>query len=91
MGGVRPLLDFSAMPLLSSNYGIVLSGSNCKVYGLDIKGAGDNGISVSGSNNIVEYCSFFENRDTGCQLKGGAANNQIINCDSYLQRGCFSR
>ncbi len=38
---------------------------------------------MSGSNNIIEFCCFYENRDTGLQLGGGAANNQIINCDSY--------
>ncbi|MEX1275202.1 MAG: FlgD immunoglobulin-like domain containing protein, partial [Bacteroidota bacterium] len=36
-----------------------------------------------GSYNIIEFCSFYENRDTGLQLANGAAYNKIINCDSY--------
>ncbi len=80
----RPLLDFSSMPVSSSNRGIRLSGSYWYIKGLDIKGAGDNGMNMSGSNNIIEFCSFYENRDTGLQLGNGASNNKIINCDSYF-------
>jgi hypothetical protein len=80
----RPILDFSSMALSSGNRGIRLSGNYWHVKGLDIKGAGDNGMNVSGSNNIIELCTFYENRDTGLQLGGGASNNQIINCDSYF-------
>ncbi|MGE5807424.1 MAG: right-handed parallel beta-helix repeat-containing protein [Ignavibacteria bacterium] len=80
----RPLLNFSSMAVSSSNRGIRLSGDYWHVKGINIKGAGDNGMNVSGSNNIIEFCSFFENRDTGLQLSGGASNNQIINCDSYF-------
>ena len=79
----RPLLDFSLMSVSSSNRGIRLSGNYWHIRGLDIKGAGDNGMHVSGSNNIIEYCSFYENHDTGLQLSNGAAFNQVINCDSY--------
>jgi len=80
----RPLLDFSSMPVNSSNRGIKLSGDYWYFKGIDIKGAGDNGMNLSGSNNVVEFCSFFENHDTGLQLGNGASNNQIINCDSYF-------
>ncbi len=80
----RPLLDFSSMPFGSSNRGIRLSGSYWYIKGLDIKGAGDNGMNISGSNNLIEFCSFYENRDTGLQFGGGASNNRIINCDSYF-------
>lgn len=37
-------------------------------------------------HNIIEYCSFYENRDSGIQLKNLAAYNRIINCDSYYNR-----
>ena len=80
----RPLLDYSAMRISSSNRGINLSGSYWYIRGFDIRKAGDNGMNISGSNNIVEYCSFSENGDTGMQLGGGASNNRIINCDSYF-------
>lgn len=79
----RTLLDFSTMPFSGSNRGLKLSGSYWFIKGIDIRGAGDNGMNVSGSNNIIEFCSFYENQDTGLQLGNGASNNQIINCDSY--------
>ena len=81
--GERPILDFSAMAYDSSNRGISLSGQYWYIKGLDIYKAGDNGMNISGSNNIIEFCAFYENCDSGLQLGGGAANNQIINCDSY--------
>jgi hypothetical protein len=80
----RPVLDFSSMAENSSNRGINFKASYWHVKGIDIKGAGDNGMNLSGSNNIIEFCSFYENKDTGLQLSSGASNNQIINCDSYF-------
>jgi hypothetical protein len=80
--GERPLLDFSSQGL--GLRGIKLSANYWYIRGLDIKGAGDNGMNISKSNNIIEFCSFYENRDSGLQLGGGASNNQIINCDSYF-------
>jgi hypothetical protein len=82
-GDTRPILDFSSMALGSSNRGVSLQGSYWHVKGIRIKGAGDNGMNISGANNIVEFCDFYENRDGGCQLGSGAHDNQIINCDSY--------
>ena len=81
---LRPVLDFSGMALADANYGIQLKGSNCYFYGFMIKGAGDNGLLINaGTNNTVEFCNFFENRDSGVQLKTGAKLNRFINCDSY--------
>ena len=82
--GERPFLDFSAMSISGSNRGINLSKSYWYIKGFDIWKAGDNGIIISGSNNIVENCSLSENGDTGVQLGGGASNNRIINCDSFF-------
>jgi len=79
----RPILDFSPMAVNSSNRGFQLSGNYWYIKGFDIYGAGDNGMNISGSNNIIEFCAFHENHDTGLQLGGGASYNQIINCDSY--------
>jgi len=81
--GERPILDFSTMAYNSSNRGITLKGQYCYIKGFDIKGAGDNGINISGSNNIIENCAFYENRDSGMQLNSAASNNKVINCDSY--------
>ncbi len=80
--GERPLLDFSSSPL--GKKGILLQASHWRITGLDIRGAGDNGMEIDGgSHNIVEHCAFFENRDTGLQLSRGASDNRIIRCDSY--------
>ncbi len=77
-----PLLDFSQQPFGSK--GISLRANCWHIIGLQIKGAGDNGMEINfGSNNVIERCAFFENRDSGLQLSNGAANNRIINCDSY--------
>jgi len=102
--GERALLDFSQMALDPNNQGIRLTGSYWYLYGLDIKGAGDNGLLIErnkptggtpadiinntqeGNHNTIEFCSFFDNKDTGLQLKNMAAYNRVINCDSYFNR-----
>jgi len=77
-----PLLDFSGQTL--GDKGISFKANYWHIIGLQIKGAGDNGMELDfASNNIVERCAFYENRDTGLQLSNGSANNRIINCDSY--------
>ncbi|MDZ7292276.1 MAG: T9SS type A sorting domain-containing protein [candidate division KSB1 bacterium] len=77
-----PILDFSRQA--SGAKGISLRSNYWHIRGLQIKGAGDNGMEINGgSYNIIEFCSFYENRDSGLQLSNGAANNKIINCDSY--------
>ena len=84
--GERAFLDFSSMPLSSSNRGIKLSGKYWYIKGFDVYKAGDNGMNISGSYDIVEQCTFSQNQDTGLQLSGGSSFNRIINCDSYLNR-----
>lgn len=89
----KVVLDFSAMSLNGSNRGIVLDGSYWHIYGLTIKGAGDNGMLLSGDNNVIEMCVFTENRDTGLQISRyqtnynsiaqWPTNNLIKNCTSY--------
>ena len=79
----RPKFDFSAMLENSSNRGIRLSGSYWHIKGIDVFKAGDNGMFISGSNNLIEYCNFSENADTGLQIGNGGANNTILNCDSF--------
>lgn len=99
--GGRAVLDFSSMAVADANQGIRMCASYWHVYGLDIVGAGDNGMliernKVSGGSyadiaakveqahdNIIENCNFIRNADTGLQMKNLAANNKIINCDSY--------
>ncbi|WP_163399009.1 right-handed parallel beta-helix repeat-containing protein [Flavobacterium fluviatile] len=83
-GAARPKLDFSAMSEGSANQGIVLTASYWHIKGIDIYKAGDNGMQVKGSNNVIEFMTFSECSDSGLQLDNGAANNTILNCDSYF-------
>ncbi len=88
------VLDFSGMEDNDSNYGVVLDGDYWHFYGITIKGAGDNGMLLSGNNNLIEMCVFTENRDAGLQIarfKSSAAtkadwpsNNTVKNCTSFL-------
>jgi hypothetical protein len=80
--GELPVIDDSAQAFGAR--GIEVSGSYWHIRGLEIRRAGDNGMHVRGSNNIIERCAFSENADSGLQLDNGASNNQIINCDSYF-------
>ncbi len=80
----RPKFDFSSMTENSSNRGVELDASYWHIKGIDIYKAGDNGMKVTGNNNIIEFCTFSECSDTGLQLDNGAANNTIINCDSFF-------
>lgn len=83
-GDDRPVFDFSSMSESSSNRGVQLSGDYWKVKGIDFYNAGDNGMFISGHNNLIEHCYFYENSDTGLQIGNGASNNTVLNCDSYF-------
>jgi hypothetical protein len=82
--GERPLIDCSKEALGSR--GLTLKASWWHFKDFDLKGAGDNGLQITGTTgawNLVENCSFFECRDSGVQLSAGAHHNRFINCDSY--------
>lgn len=82
----RPVFDFSSMVVSSSNIGIVMSGASYwDIFGIVIKGAGDNGMIIQSSShhNKIEFCSFTRNRDTGLQIRSGSNHCLILNCDSY--------
>ena len=80
----RPLLDFSSMAEDSASRGLVLSGDYWHIFGLDVREAGDNCLFVSGSHSIIEHSTFARCADTGLQLGNGAADNLVVNCDSYF-------
>jgi len=91
-GSERPVLNFSAQSFSSSNRGIQLNGFFWHFRGLDVMGAGDNGIFIGGNNNTIERCVTHDNRDSGLQLGRHSssapqsewpANNLILNCDSF--------
>ena len=84
-------IDYSGMAELGSNRGIVLDGSYWHFYDIDICNAGDNGMLLSGDNNIIELCQFYANHDSGLQISNTSAdtidlwpsNNLILNCTAF--------
>lgn len=81
--GERAILDFSGTSFGSR--GLSLSGSYWQIKGINFINAGDNGMIISsGGFNVIEFCAFSGNKDSGLQLSGGAHDNKIINCDSYF-------
>lgn len=78
--GERAVLDFSAMALNTSNQGIRITGSYWHLYGLDIKGAGDNGI-------LIERDKPSGGTYTDVKDKTAQAHNNIIEfCAFYENR-----
>lgn len=98
MKTMRPLnygkvrLNFSQMAWSSSNRGLKLDASYWHLYGLEVFGAGDNGIYISGNHNIVENCVTHDNGDTGLQLgRMSSSQNTIDQWPSYnLIKNCTS-
>ncbi|MGW0708118.1 carbohydrate-binding protein [Streptomyces sp. NPDC002643] len=66
--GETPVLNFSAQSESSSNRGLQLNASYWHIKGLVVERAGDNGIYVGGSDNVIEGTVTRFNRDTGLQL-----------------------
>ncbi|MGN0480010.1 MAG: hypothetical protein ACI4EV_00405, partial [Lachnospiraceae bacterium] len=93
INGKRVTIDFDGMPEDSAKRGIVLDGSYWHFYDIDICNAGDNGMLLSGDNNIIELCQFYSNHDTGLQLSRyntsyasvsqWPSNNLILNCTAF--------
>ncbi|MES2431305.1 MAG: right-handed parallel beta-helix repeat-containing protein [Bacteroidota bacterium] len=95
--GERAIIDFATqLQNTSSSVGLNLKASYWHIKGLDITNAGDNGMivqissGVAPGNNIIEWCSFYRNDDSGLQLTKGAYNNLILNCDSYYNKDATS-
>lgn len=93
INGGTVTIDFSGMAELGSNRGIVLDGSYWHFYDIDICNAGDNGMLLSGDNNIIELCQFYANHDSGLQISRyntsadtidlWPSNNLILNCTAF--------
>lgn len=88
----RPVLNFSAQSESSSNRGLQVFGNYWHLKGLVVERAGDNGIYVGGSNNVIERTVTRYNRDTGLQLGRIAsstptsqwpANNLVLSAESH--------
>ncbi|GIE75163.1 silent information regulator protein Sir2 [Actinoplanes philippinensis] len=90
--GEKPVLNFSAQAEDPANRGLAVNGNYWRIYGLTVERAGDNGIFVGGSNNILERTVTRFNRDTGLQLSRilsttpssqWPANNLILSAESH--------
>ncbi|MFF4351201.1 carbohydrate-binding protein [Streptomyces sp. NPDC001530] len=90
--GETPVLNFSAQTEDSANRGLAVDGSYWHVNGIVVEHAGDNGIFVGGSNNIIERTVTRFNRDSGLQLSRMASstpkdqwpsNNLILSAESH--------
>lgn len=86
------VFDFSKMAFASNNRGIQLYGNFWHFKDIDVTGAGDNGLYIAGSYNIIERCDFYNNRDTGLQLgRAYSADTTINTWPSYnLIKNCTS-
>ena len=84
--------DFSQMEFDSTNRGVQLYANFWHFDGIDFRGAGDNGMYVSGNYNIIENCQFYDNRDSGLQLGRAYSSDKTI--DSWphynLIKNCTS-
>ena len=88
----KVVFDFTGQAVDASARGFVLDGSWWHFYGFEITQAGDNGMLLSGNNNIIEMMVFNDNEDTGLQIsryRTDAAkiadwptNNLVKNCTS---------
>ncbi|MEU5646097.1 right-handed parallel beta-helix repeat-containing protein [Streptomyces milbemycinicus] len=90
--GEKPVLNFSAMSEDPANRGLAVNGSFWRVSNITVERAGDNGIFVGGSNNVIERTVTRFNRDTGLQISRIAsstprdqwpANNLIVSSESH--------
>ncbi|WP_420910368.1 right-handed parallel beta-helix repeat-containing protein [Nocardiopsis changdeensis] len=90
--GETPVLDFSAQSEDPANRGLAIGGDRWHVNGLIVQRAGDNGILLGGSDNVIERVTTRFNRDSGLQLArytAGAprsewpANNLIVTSVSH--------
>ncbi|QFG23240.1 RICIN domain-containing protein [Actinomadura sp. WMMB 499] len=90
--GETPVLNFSAQSEDSANRGLRVNGDHWHVRGIVVEHAGDNGIFVGGSGNVIERTVTRYNRDSGLQLSRIAsdtpesdwpANNLVLSAVSH--------
>ena len=93
--GTRPVLDYAAQKAMApddNKRGIDIIGNYWHIRGFEVKNANDNGIAISGSNNVVEDIITDFCGDTGIQITVPSAQagdltrgafNTILNCDSH--------
>lgn len=82
--GDEVIVDYTGTPIgTSSGRGMSITGDYWYLKGFTVENAGDNGIHISGNHNTVELVIVRYNGDSGLQMDNQAANNLILNVDSY--------
>ncbi len=85
-------LSFYKQIFSSTNRGVSIEGNYIHWNDIDVCGAGDNGLYIGGSYNIVENCEFYDNRDSGLQL--GRSNGELTSIEDWpsynLIKNCTS-
>ncbi|MBR6069548.1 MAG: right-handed parallel beta-helix repeat-containing protein [Ruminococcus sp.] len=91
--GAKVTFDFTGQAVDASARGFVLDGSYWHFYGFTIANAGDNGMLLSGDNNIIEMMVFEKNQDTGLQISrlNGSYNTIAQWPTNNLVKNCTSR
>lgn len=89
----KATLKFYSLAFDGNNRGVQINGDYFVWDGIDVCGAGDNGMYVGGSYNVIMNSEFYDNRDTGLQLgraygtlsdiNDWPSYNLIKNCTSY--------
>jgi hypothetical protein len=77
----------------SETGGVLLKGDYWHIYNIDITNSINNlkALHVTGNNNIIEKCNFYNNTSTGMQISGYSSedtsmwptNNLVISCEAY--------
>ncbi|MFF9687668.1 right-handed parallel beta-helix repeat-containing protein [Streptomyces sp. NPDC014623] len=90
--GESPVLNFAAMSEDPANRGLAVNGTYWHIDGIVVEHAGDNGIFVGGSNNVIEHVVTRFNHDSGLQISRIAsdtpddewpANNLVLSSESH--------
>ncbi|CAM4303837.1 right-handed parallel beta-helix repeat-containing protein [Paenibacillus macerans] len=85
-GSEKPVLDFYAQAFASDQRGLQIFGHYWHVKGLEVRGAGDNGIFIGGNYNIIENVETHHNRDSGLQIsRYSSSMTNIADWPSYNQ------
>ena len=88
----RVIFDFHKQEFDSALRGIQIYGDYWHFQDIEVCHAGDNGMYVAGSFNIIENCLFYSNQDTGLQLgRAYSEDTQISDWPSFnLIKNCTS-
>ncbi len=93
-GTSNTVLSFEYQTEADANQGLKVAGDYHRVSNLTVANAGDNGLLLGSSNNIISNCVFTGNHDTGLQIGRFSgtlqptidywpSNNLVLNCTSY--------